>query len=294
LTNHQSPVTNYQLTNHHSQAHLMTDDNIIEVNEANFIPDVIERSKRQPVIVDFWAPWCGPCRMLSPILEKVTTEANGDFALAKINSDDNQRLAQQYGVQGIPAVKLFRDGKVVAEFVGARPEPQVRAFLKQYAPAKADLAFTAALALMDEGRWPEAETALQNILTQSPTRDEASLALGRVRLRMGHGAEAAAALASIPNDVPESAAAERLGPLVQLLTPAEDAGDGFDEQYQAAADLARPGRYAEAMDVLLAILRKNRTSRNGAAKQALLAMFELLGDDPLVKDYRRQLANVLF
>jgi putative thioredoxin len=273
---------------------MSNNDTIIEVNEANFIPDVIERSKRQPVIVDFWAPWCGPCRMLSPILEKVTTEADGAFVLAKINSDNNQRLAQQYGVQGIPAVKVFRDGKVVGEFVGAKPEPQVREFLKKYAPAKEDLAFTAALALMDEGRWPEAETALQNIVTQSPTRDDASLALGRVRLRMGHGAEAAAALALIPNDVPESVAAERLAPLAQWLGQTDEVGDGFDNQYQAAADLARQGRYAESMDALLAILRKNRNSRNGVAKQALLAMFELLGDNVLVKDYRRQLANVLF
>jgi len=272
----------------------MTDPNILEVNEVNFIPDVIERSKQQPVIVDFWAPWCGPCRMLSPILEKVTTEANGAFVLAKINSDNNQRLAQQYGVQGIPAVKVFRDGKVVAEFVGAKPEPQVREFLKKYAPAKEDLAFTAALALMDEGRWPEAEAALHNIVTQSPTRDDASLALGRVRLRRGLGAEATAALASIPNDVPEAAAAEKLAPLAQLLSQTDAIGDGFDDQYQAAADLAKQGRYAEAMDALLAILGKNRSSRNGAAKQALLAIFELLGDDVLVKDYRRRLANILF
>ena len=272
----------------------MTDPNILDVSEANFIPDVIERSKRQPVIVDFWAPWCGPCRMLSPILEKVTTEADGAFVLAKINSDNNQRLAQQYGVQGIPAVKVFRDGKVVAEFVGAKPEPQVRAFLKQYAPDKGELALTAALALMAEGRWPEAEIALHNIVTQSPTRDDASLALGRARLRLGLGAEAAAALARIPNDVPEAAAAERLLPLAQLLSPSEAIDDGFDAQYQAAADLAKAGHYPEAMDALLAILRKNRASRNGTAKSALLAIFELLGDDPLVKDYRRRLANVLF
>jgi putative thioredoxin len=273
---------------------MINNDTIIDVNEANFIPDVIERSKQQPVIVDFWAPWCRPCRMLSPILEKVTTEADGAFVLAKIDSDNNQRLAQQYGVQGIPAVKVFRDGKVVGEFVGAKPEPQVREFLKKYAPAKEDLAFTAALALMAEGRWPEAETALHNIVTQSPTRDDVSLALGRARLRLGLGAEATAALALIPNDVPEAAAAEKLAPLAQLLSQTEAVNDGFDDQYQAAADLAKQGRYAEAMDALLAILRKNRTSRNGAAKSALLALFELLSDDALVKDYRRQLANVLF
>ncbi|MBI5564918.1 MAG: thioredoxin [Chloroflexi bacterium] len=272
----------------------MINANILDVNEANFIPDVIERSRRQPVIVDFWAPWCGPCRMLSPILERVTTEANGAFVLAKINSDNNQRLAQQYGVQGIPAVKVFRDGKVVGEFVGAQPEPKVREFLKKYAPAKSDLALTAAQALVSEGRLSEAETALHNIMSAKPDHNEAAMTLGKVLLRLGRGAEAITTFETIPSSAKESAVAERLLPLAQLLNQTEAVNDGSDAQYQAAADLTKQGRYVEAMDALLAILRKNRTSRNGAAKQSLLAMFELLGDDPLVKDYRRQLANVLF
>src|SRR3974377_72806 len=118
---------------------MRTDDYIIDVDETTFLPDVLERSRRQPVIVDFWAPWCGPCRMLSPTLERLAKEANGALALAKINTDENQRLAAQYGGRGTPAVKMFRDGKVVGEFVGALPEPQVREFIKKYAPNQSDL-----------------------------------------------------------------------------------------------------------------------------------------------------------
>ncbi len=273
---------------------MINNHHIIEVNEANFAQDVLERSKQQPVVVDFWAPWCGPCRMLSPVLEKITAEANGAFVLVKINSDNNQRLAQQYGVQGIPAVKLFRDGKVIAEFVGAQPEPKVREFLNRYAPTKSDLAFTAAKALADEGRLPEAETALQNILAAQPDHSEAALALGKVLLRLGRGSEAAPILSAIPTEAKESDAAEKLAVLAKFMTEPNDGAAGLDTEYQTAANLLRQQLYEEAMNSLLSVLRKNRNYRNGEAKQVLLAIFEWLGDDPLVKHYRRQLANVLF
>lgn len=272
----------------------MTNLNIIDVNEATFAQDVLDRSKQQPVIVDFWAPWCGPCRMLSPVLEKITTEANGAFVLAKINSDNNQRLAQQYGVQGIPAVKVFRDGKVVGEFVGAQPEPRVREFLKKYAPAKADLAFTAAQALIGEGRLPEAEAALHTILNAQPDHTEAALALGKVLLRLGRGPEASDVLAAIPSSAKEAAEAEKLGVLARFMAQPNDATEDLDAQYQTAADLLRQQLYEAALDGLLNVLRKNRTYRNGEAKQVMLSIFDWLGDDPLVKNYRRQLANVLF
>lgn len=272
----------------------MTNLNIIDVNEATFAQDVLDRSRQQPVIVDFWAPWCGPCRMLSPVLEKITTEANGAFVLAKINSDNNQRLAQQYGVQGIPAVKVFRDGKVVGEFVGAKPEPQVRDFLKKYAPAKSDLAFTAAQALFSEGRLIEAEAALHNILNAQPDHTAAALLLGNILLRLGRGTEAASALKHIPSSAKEADQVEKLGVLAKFMALPNDASDGLDAQYQTAADLLRQQLYEAALDSLLNVLRKNRAYRNGEAKQVMLAIFDWLGDDPLVKTYRRQLANVLF
>ncbi len=267
---------------------------VIEVNEPTFLQDVIERSKQQPVIVDFWAPWCGPCRMLSPTLEKVTQEANGALVLAKINVDDNPNIAMQYGVQGIPAVKVFRDGKVVGEFVGARPEPMVRDFIKTYAPSTNDLAYTAAVDLIEDGRLPEAEVALRNILEKQPDHAQAALELGTLLLHMGRGLDAEAALRMIPDNAREAVSAEKLLPLAHFISQPNDATEGIDAMYQTAADLARQKLYAEAMDTLLDVLRKNRNYRDGEARQAMLAMFELLGDDPIMNGYRRKLANVLF
>ena len=272
-----------------------TNERIIEVSEVTFLRDVLERSKQQPVIVDFWAPWCGPCRMLSPTLERLTKEANGAFTLAKINTDENQRLAAQYGVQGIPAVKMFRDGKVVGEFVGALPEPKVREFIKKYAPNSSDLMLTAAQDLARAQRWAEAEAAYRHALAVDPHNSQLALELSKTLLRQGHGNEGATLLEAIPADAREAEAAQKLLPVAHwMCITAPDGTSEIDRTVAEAGQWARAGNYAEAMDELLGVLRRNRSYRDGEAKQIMLGLFELLGDDPLTKQYRRELANTLF
>jgi putative thioredoxin len=269
---------------------------IMDADETTFQTDVIERSRRQPVVVDFWAPWCGPCRMLSPTLERLTTEADGAFALAKINTDENQRLASQYGVQGIPAVKMFRDGKVVGEFVGALPESKVREFIKKHAPNQSDLILTAAQDLARAHSWAEAETAYRHALAVDPNNAQMALELSRVLLRLGTGAEAVALLEAIPSQAREAEAAHKLLPVARWMRPTPTAEvQEIDRMYAAAGQAACEGNYAEAMDSLIGVLRRNRSYRTGEGKQVLLGLFELLGtDDPIVREHQRQLANVLF
>ena len=275
---------------------MIPNGHIIDVTETTFLQDVLERSKQQPVVVDFWAPWCGPCRMLSPTLERIAQEANGAFTLAKINTDENQHLAMQYGVQGIPAVKMFRDGKVVGEFVGALPEPKVREFIRQYAPNQSDLIQTAAQDLVRAQKWSEAEAAYQHALAVDPRNAQLALELSKVQLRLGKGTEACALLEAIPSDVREADLAQKLLPVAQWLCNTTAAGtQKIDRLYTEAGQLACQGKYAEALDNLIGVLRRSRSYRNGAAKQIVLGLFELLGtDDPLTRDYQRQLANVLF
>jgi putative thioredoxin len=271
-------------------------EHVVDVSEANFQTEVIDRSYEQPVVVDFWAPWCGPCRMLGPILERLAGEGDGRFRLAKLNTDENQGLAARYDIRGIPAVKAFRDGQVVSEFVGAQPEPNVRRFLDEIAPGEAAAAQANAAALLAQRKWAEAEAAYRETAT-----DGRPLPVGYAKalLGQGKGAEAMAALAGV-TDGAEFAAAETLKPLAQLLVDSQDGAgvDGapeLDGLLRQAGQLAAEGRYAAAMDALLAVMRKDKRYKGDTPRKAILAIFELLGDeDALTRDYRKRLASALF
>ena len=275
--------------------------NVIDVNEMTFERDVIQKSSEKTVVVDFWAAWCGPCRMLGPVLERLAEEPGSNFVLAKVDVDANPGLAMRYGIQGIPAVKAFRDGQVAGEFVGAQPEPRVRQFIEEVAPGEGAQAQVSAEGLIAERRWAEAADLYRQRLDKDPADLEARFGLTRALLAQGQGCKAKVYLEDLAQEVTTMTRAERLLPVADYLCNVAEKGDENAEvtvveaQYRQAARLLGHGKVAPAMDGLLDVLRHNKNYRDGQAKAVMLGLFELLGDeDPLTGAYRRELASVLF
>src|SRR5512142_1504260 len=170
----------------------------VDVPPGQFDAAVVEESRRRPVVVDFWAPWCGPCRTLGPVLERLAAAGGGEWLLAKVNVDDDPGLAGRFGVQGIPAVKAFRGGEVVDEFVGALPEARVRSWLEGVVPGPADAAFAEAEARRQAGDEAAAREALSRVLALRPGHGGALLALAELELAAGRSAEALALAERVP------------------------------------------------------------------------------------------------
>jgi putative thioredoxin len=252
------------------------------------------------VVVDFWAPWCGPCKILGPILERFALEAGGKFILAKLNIDDNSALAVRYGVQGIPAVKAFINGQVAHEFVGAQPEGMVRRFIEQILPGELDQAIRQARSLLMAHRWEDAEQKFQEILSEHDANPAAALGLLESLLMQGRGDQAKKLIAEFPAGT-EFVKAEKYRPLANLLAEVEENGPGYDEEDPLSAELYQAGRLIArgnipaAMDGLIDILRQDKRYRDGLPREILLAIFGILGDeDMLTQQYREELASVLF
>jgi putative thioredoxin len=280
--------------------------NVTDVTEANFAVAVLARSAERPVVVDFWAPWCGPCRVLGPILEKEIAALGGRVEMVKVNTDENPNLASRFNIQGIPAVKAFRDGQVVAEFVGAQPLPMVRGWLAKLAPAPSAEAIERAAAALKAGQHAEAEAALRKLLEGSEEVDRAALLLARLLLETGRPDQVRELLGRID---PRSPSADAVPALERMLAFAEDAASyGGEEAARAAADkdpkdlearyalgsaLAARRDFAGALDQFLEIVSRSRKFKEDAARLAMLAIFDHIGNDhDLTQDYRRRLQIV--
>ena len=272
---------------------------ILDVDEATFESEVILRSHEIPVVVDFWAPWCAPCRTLGPLLERLAIEAGGSFLLAKVNVDENPGLSIRYGVQGIPAVKAFKQGQVETEFLGAQPEPVVRSFIGNLAPSEAEIAVETARSLLVTHHWEQAEISFREIFELDETNAPAALGLLESLLMQGKGQDALRILEIFPPGN-EWAAAERHKPLAALLSEVEETGtrdldDPLAAELYQAARLIGLGNLPAAMDGMLDILREQKNYRDGLPKQVLLSLFAIIGDqDTLTQQYRDELASVLF
>ena len=278
---------------------MMTSEHSIDVNEVDFEYEVITFSKNVPVLVDFWAEWCQPCKSLSPILERLVAEAKGRLRLAKVNIDQNPNLARQFNVRSIPTVKAFIEGQVAGEFVGAQPEARVREFISKLTPpSPVDLDIEKGQGMLLLHQWGEAEIILRNTLSQKPDSPTARLGLAKALLAQGKPDEALGYLYEIP-DSRELHTAELIKPFalaLQRLNKGELPEDSdLDAVFHNSLRLAGQGKFPLALDGMLDILRQDKHYRDKQARDVILGILELMGnEDPQTREYRSELSTALF
>lgn len=276
-----------------------------DVGLENFEAAVLQASRNVPVVVDFWAPWCQPCLALKPMLEKLAEESGGRFLLAKVNSDENPEIAQQFGVRSVPTVKVVFEGRIVDEFTGALPESELRAFIERLTPSPAEPMRAEAAALLTEGRQEEALAVLVHASQLDPNNEAVRLDGIEILLALGRTQEAETLLGT---DFPQLAdRAQALRARLALAsekidTAALDARlaanpDDHEARLTRSRALAAGCRYREAFDDAMEVVRRDRFFNEGAPRKAMVELFEMLSGsdqyDDLVREYRRALSAAL-
>ena len=279
---------------------------------ATFAKDVIEASRQVPVLVDFWAPWCGPCKQLTPIIEKVVRAQNGKVRMVKINVDENQTIASQLRVQSLPTVYAFRDGRPLDGFMGAQPESAVKAFvdrlLGEEAATDAAAAVEAADKALEAGDLQGAAEVYAAVLQEDPQNVAALAGLARCYLKSGDVARAEQTIGLVPPDKRETAVVASVRAALDLAKLAANAGDvskleatvkAEPANHQARIDyamaLAAGGKKEQAVDQLLASIRRDRKWNEEAARKQLVQLFEAWGPkDPATLEGRRRLSSLMF
>ncbi len=281
---------------------------IFEVSPQDFDREVLEASRERPVVVDFWAPWCAPCRVLGPTLERVVLSLGGRARLAKVNIEQDASLAAKWGISGIPAVKVFKDGEIIGEFVGALPESEIRRRLLAVLPSKADELVAQADELAAKGDSAEAETRYREALAIDPRHGRASVRLAETVLARGDYQEAKKLVSTAALAMPQDSEVEALlgriwfveqcaengGPEVCRRKQAKDP-ENLTARFNWACCLAAQGAYRDALEGLLDLVRVDRTYGKGAPKEAMVRIFSALGEQSeLTRQYRQRLARELY
>ena len=277
-----------------------------DVTDRDFQREVIEKSRTVPVVVDLWAPWCGPCKQLGPLLERLAAEGGGKWILAKVNVDESPQVARALGVQSIPLVLAFKDADIISEFVGAQPENVVRQFVERLVPDEARRLIGEALQLAQRGDTAGAETKLREVTTVFPDNASGAVTLAKLLASTDRDDEAMKVLDDCTAVGPAAAEIEQTRAALRLRGSVDgDEGalrariEADPKDLQARVDLGRlltaMGRFEDALALLLETVRLDRNFNEAAARKAMLDVFALLGrENELVDKYQRELSRLLF
>ncbi|MFT5113343.1 MAG: putative thioredoxin [Parasphingorhabdus sp.] len=277
-------------------------------NQENFAEAVIEKSKSVPVLVDFWADWCAPCKNLMPILAKLADEYKGAFHLVKVNTDENQNIAVQLGIRSLPTVKLFKDGQPIDEFTGALPEQSVREFLDHHIKDEIEVFLEQVEQLIESGDRENADAALSQALEQNPTMDRVRMRMVHLKMSDGDTEGAKALLEGVTDETRQSAEFKSFEAQFELVEKAagapaelelrkliEENPDDCKARDQLSMVLYAQQDIEGAMQQLLEIVKRDRTYEEDSGRTQLLKLFEALGNgNPIVQKFRRQLSIVLY